>query len=81
MLLRFGHEMNGDWYGWGGARNGASLAAASQFVATWRYVRDRFTRAGATNVTGGIVPGFGHWIMEENPTATIRLVSEFLKRR
>ena len=38
-------------------------------------------RAGATNVTGGIVPGSGHWIMEENPTATIRLVSEFLERR
>jgi glycosyl hydrolase family 26 len=51
FMLRFGHEMNGDWYGWGGARNGASLAATQQFVATWRYVRDRFTRAGATNVT------------------------------
>jgi hypothetical protein len=51
LLLRFGHEMNGDWYGWSGVRNGGSLAAAQQFVATWRYVRDRFTRAGATNVT------------------------------
>ena len=38
-------------------------------------------RAGATNVTGGIVPGSGHWIMEENPNATVRLVSEFLERR
>ena len=51
IFLRFGHEMNGDWYGWGGARNGASLAATQQFVATWRYVRNRFTAAGATNVT------------------------------
>jgi len=51
FFLRFGHEMNGDWYGWGGARNGASPAAAQQFVATWRFVRDRFARAGATNVT------------------------------
>ncbi|HUQ82091.1 MAG TPA: glycosyl hydrolase [Gemmatimonadaceae bacterium] len=51
FFLRFGHEMNGDWYGWSGARNGASPAAAQQFVATWRYVRDRFTRVGATNVT------------------------------
>ena len=38
-------------------------------------------RAGATTVAGGVVPGSGHWIMEENPTATVRLVSEFLERR
>jgi beta-mannanase len=51
VMLRFGHEMNGNWYGWSGAANGSSLAASQQFVATWRYIRDRFTRAGATNVT------------------------------
>jgi hypothetical protein len=51
VFLRFGHEMNGDWYGWSGARNGGSLTAAQQFVATWRYVHGRFARAGATNVT------------------------------
>jgi pimeloyl-ACP methyl ester carboxylesterase len=34
----------------------------------------------ATNVTSGIVPGSGHWIMEENPQATIRLVTEFLRK-
>ncbi|CAN5552972.1 alpha/beta hydrolase [soil metagenome] len=32
----------------------------------------------ADNVTGGIVPASGHWIMEENPTATIALVRPFL---
>ncbi|MEP7243790.1 MAG: alpha/beta hydrolase [Gammaproteobacteria bacterium] len=32
----------------------------------------------ATNVTGGIVPASGHWIMEENPQATVKLVTEFL---
>jgi hypothetical protein len=31
----------------------------------------------ANNVTVGIVPNSGHWIMEENPQATIRLVNEF----
>jgi hypothetical protein len=51
LMLRFGHEMNGNWYGWSGARNGASLAAAQQFGAMWRYVRDRFTRLGVANVT------------------------------
>jgi pimeloyl-ACP methyl ester carboxylesterase len=35
-------------------------------------------RAGAENVTGGIVPGSGHWIMEENPDATVKLVRELL---
>lgn len=37
-------------------------------------------RAGADNVTEGIVPDSGHWIMEENPSATIGLVREFLSR-
>ena len=32
----------------------------------------------ASNVIGGIVPDSGHWIMEENPQATITLVSDFL---
>ena len=33
-----------------------------------------------SNVSGGIVPDSGHWIMEENPPATIKLVSEFLRK-
>ena len=37
-------------------------------------------RAGADNVTEGVVPDSGHWIMEENPRATIQLVREFLNR-
>jgi pimeloyl-ACP methyl ester carboxylesterase len=34
----------------------------------------------ATNVAGGIVPNSGHWIMEENPQATIKLVTDFLAK-
>ena len=34
----------------------------------------------ASNVTGEIVPNSGHWIMEENPQATMKLVSEFLRK-
>jgi len=34
----------------------------------------------ATDVTGGIVPASGHWIMEENPQATVKLVTEFLAK-
>jgi pimeloyl-ACP methyl ester carboxylesterase len=37
-------------------------------------------RAAADNVTEGVVPDSGHWIMEENPTATIKLVKDFLAR-
>jgi pimeloyl-ACP methyl ester carboxylesterase len=37
-------------------------------------------RACASNVTAGIVPDSGHWIMEENPTATIQLVTAFLAK-
>ena len=32
----------------------------------------------ATNVTVGIVPGSGHWIMDENPKATTALIVDFL---
>jgi pimeloyl-ACP methyl ester carboxylesterase len=34
----------------------------------------------ATNVTGAIVPKSGHWIMEENPQATVKLVTDFLAK-
>jgi pimeloyl-ACP methyl ester carboxylesterase len=37
-------------------------------------------RAAGDDVTEGIVPDSGHWIMEENPRATIRLVRDFLAR-
>jgi pimeloyl-ACP methyl ester carboxylesterase len=37
----------------------------------------RFT---ASNVTGGIIPNSGHWIMDENPDATIKFVTDFLRK-
>jgi pimeloyl-ACP methyl ester carboxylesterase len=37
-------------------------------------------RAAATNVTKAIVPNSGHWVMEENPTATIKLITDFLAK-
>ena len=36
-------------------------------------------RAAATNVQGTIIPHAGHWVMEENPTATIAAVTHFLQ--
>lgn len=35
-------------------------------------------RFAADNVQEGVVPDAGHWIMEENPTATVKLVRTFL---
>ena len=50
----------------GGERSfGAQMAAIMRFA--------------ADNVTEGIVPDSGHWIMEENPAATIALVRRFLE--
>ncbi len=37
-------------------------------------------RAVATDVTEGVVPNAGHWIMEENPEVTVALVVKFLDR-
>ncbi|TAL01780.1 MAG: alpha/beta hydrolase [Rhodospirillaceae bacterium] len=35
-------------------------------------------RAAATDVQEGVVPESGHWIMEENPAATVAMVRKFL---
>jgi pimeloyl-ACP methyl ester carboxylesterase len=34
----------------------------------------------ASDVTGAIVPASGHWIMEENPQATVKLVAAFVTK-
>jgi len=47
LLLRFAHEMNGDWYPWAEAANGNR---PGEYVAAWRRVRDAFRTAGADNV-------------------------------
>ena len=36
-------------------------------------------RAAGANVSEGVVPASGHWIMEENPTATVAMVKAFLE--
>jgi pimeloyl-ACP methyl ester carboxylesterase len=34
----------------------------------------------AVNVKGGVVPDSGHWVMEENPKATTKLIADFLSK-
>ncbi len=48
VMLRPLHEMNGDWYPWGGTVNGNTPAL---FVKAWRHMHDIFEAEGATNVT------------------------------
>jgi pimeloyl-ACP methyl ester carboxylesterase len=33
-----------------------------------------------TNVEGGIIPNSGHWVMEEQPEATVKMVSDFINK-
>lgn len=47
VYLRLFHEMNNPRYPWAAGQNGNTPA---DLVRAWRYVHDRFTRAGATNV-------------------------------
>jgi hypothetical protein len=48
VLLRWGWEMNGDWFVWGGARNDRDTAG---YVAAWRRLHRIFAEQGADNVS------------------------------
>ncbi len=50
FFLRWGHEMNGNWYPWDGSHNGANAAAATTYISAFRHIHDLFVAAGATNV-------------------------------
>jgi beta-mannanase len=38
LLLRFAHEMNGNWYPWDGYHNGADPGAADKYKRAWSYI-------------------------------------------
>ncbi|MFC4072066.1 glycoside hydrolase family 26 protein [Actinoplanes subglobosus] len=48
ILLRWGWEMNGDWFAWSGAANGQDPAG---YVTAWRRLHRIFADQGATNVS------------------------------
>jgi glycosyl hydrolase family 26 len=56
FLLRYAHEMNGNWYPWAASTNGNTAAT---YVQAWRHVHDIFTQAGATNVRWVWCPNAG----------------------
>lgn len=47
FFLRWGHEMNGDWYPWSGAKNNND---ASKYVKAYRHIHDIFMKVGAADV-------------------------------
>jgi hypothetical protein len=61
LFIRVGHEMNGDWYPWGGKNNGGSILdgfgdpmkadGPERFIAAFRRIVRLFDSAGTSNVT------------------------------
>jgi hypothetical protein len=47
VLLRWGWEMNGNWFAWDGTHNGKK---PSGYIQAWRRMHDLFRAHGATNV-------------------------------
>jgi hypothetical protein len=47
VMLRFAHEMNGNWYPWAEGVNGNQ---SGDYVAAWRHVHDVVAATGAVNV-------------------------------
>ncbi|MGA2142350.1 MAG: glycosyl hydrolase [Brevinematales bacterium] len=47
LMVRWGHEMNGNWYPWSGSQNGNS---PETYIKAFQYVHDAVVRAGGTNV-------------------------------
>lgn len=73
VIIRMMHEMNGDWMQWSpGFFPGQS---ASDFVAAWQHIVDRFRARGATNVEWCWCPNVfgpaGEYMGGENARANI----------
>lgn len=58
VMLRFAHEMNGNWYPWAESANGNQ---AGDYVAAWRHVHDVVAATGASNVSWVWSPNIPYW--------------------
>ncbi|MEA5454744.1 glycosyl hydrolase [Sinomonas sp. JGH33] len=58
VMLRFAHEMNGNWYPWAESVNGNQLG---DYVAAWRHVHDVVASTGASNVSWVWSPNVPYW--------------------
>jgi beta-mannanase len=59
VLLRVGHEFNGDWYPWCVSKNGND---PEKFKKAWVHIHDIFTAEGASNVRWVWCPNSGSGI-------------------
>ncbi len=58
VMLRFGHEMNGNWYPWSEGINGNT---EGDYVAAWRHVHDVVASTGAGNISWVWNPNVPYW--------------------
>jgi hypothetical protein len=58
VMLRFAHEMNGNWYPWAESANGNQ---AGDYVAAWRHVHDVVAATGASKVQWVWSPNVPYW--------------------
>ena len=58
VMLRFAHEMNGNWYPWAEGVNGNQ---AGDYVQAWRHVHDVVASTGAGNVQWVWSPNVPYW--------------------
>ncbi|WP_373461289.1 glycosyl hydrolase [Arthrobacter sp. B1I2] len=58
VMLRFAHEMNGNWYPWAEGVNGNQ---PGDYVAAWRHVHDVVAATGAGNVQWVWSPNVPYW--------------------
>lgn len=58
VMLRFAHEMNGNWYPWSEGVNGNQ---AGDYVPAWQHVHDVVSAAGANNIQWVWSPNVPYW--------------------
>jgi len=57
IMIEWGTEPNGDWFGWSGRWNGGAVDGPKGYVAAYRHIVDLMRSEGATNL---------HWVWHVN---------------
>ena len=76
FFLRWGHEMNGNWYPWDGSHNGASAAATAKYIAAYRHIHDLFVGRRRDERAVGVQPE-----RRQRPRRRLEPVEQLLPRR
>lgn len=72
------HQLRHRQQGVPGTRQAFDASARHRWRKIVRNGHGRRDALPASNVTASVIPDSGHWIMEENPTATSKIVRDFL---